>query len=163
MKRLFYAGVAAVCLVAISPLVWAGCVVTGTAQMVDQTDAACFPLLDEAKCAHYATLNGKTIGAVNVDVDDAKKYGTKVMKFAAVRACEDKASCGPYAVQFASEAKCDGKAVQDMPGGEYRGLTAAKARQILEYNNRQLEAMAAAGDTRGQKAKGKGHGKLWGN
>jgi len=143
--------------------VGAACVVTGTGQIVDQRDAACFPTLDEAKCTHFATLGGKTVGAANIDVDDAKKYGTKVMKFAAVRACEDKAGCGPYVAQFASEAKCDGKPIADMPGGEYRGLTAAKARQILEYNNRQLEAMAAAGDVRGQKAKGKGKGKLWGN
>jgi hypothetical protein len=146
-----------------APLAWSNCVVTGTAQMVDQSDPACFPILDEAKCQHYATLGGKTVGAVQIDVDDAKKYGTKVMNFANARACEDKPNCGTYSAQFASEAKCDGKPVADMPGGEYRGLTAAKARQILEYNNRQLEAMALAGDGRGQKAKGKGKGKLWGN
>ena len=159
MKRVLFA----VLLLAVPSIVWSACVVTGTGQIVDQRDAACFPLLDEAKCSHFATLNGKTVGAVNIDVDDAKKYGKKVMNFASVRACEDKASCGTYVAQFASEAKCDGKAVQDMPGGEYRGLTAAKARQILEYNNRQLEAMAKAGEDRGAKGKGNGKGRLWGN
>jgi hypothetical protein len=144
-------------------LVGANCVVTGTGQIVDQRDPGCFPTLDEAKCTHYATLNGKTVGAVNIDVDDAKKYGTKVMNFANARACEDKASCGTYVVQFASEAKCDGKPVADMPGGEYRGLTSLKARQILEFNNRQLEAMAKAGEARGVKGKGQGKGRLWGN
>ena len=146
-----------------SVVVQAACVVTGTFQMVDQRDAACFPTLDETKCQHFITASGKTVGAVNIDVDDAKKYGTKVMSFASERACEGKASCGIYSVQFASEAKCDGKPVADMPGGEYRGLTAMKARQIQEYANRQLEAMTKDGDVRGQKGKGNGKGRLWGN
>ena len=159
MKKLVFA-LFAVCFASFAG---AACVVTGTAQMVDQSDAACFPTLDEAKCAHYATLGGKTVGAADIDVDDAKKYGKKVMNFANARVCEDKPNCGTYVAQFASEAKCDGKPVADMPGGEYRGLTAAKARQILEYNNRQLEAMAKDGEGRGAKAKDKGKGKMWGN
>ncbi|HEX6826909.1 MAG TPA: hypothetical protein VF077_11390 [Nitrospiraceae bacterium] len=159
MKRFLLA----VLLLAVTPMVWSACVVTGTGQIVDGRDPACFPLLDEAKCSHYATLGGKTVGAATIDVDDAKKYGKKVMNFSNARVCEDKPNCGPYVAQFASEAKCDGKAVQDMPGGEYRGLTALKARQILEYNNRQLEAMAGEGEARGAKGKGQGKGRLWGN
>ena len=159
MKRLFSL---------VIPLLFAGlaqaaCVVTGTGQMVDQRDPACFPQLDKDKCTHYATISGVAVGAAQIDVDDAKKYGTKMMNFANARVCEGKANCGPYQAQFASEAKCDGKLIADMPGGEYRGLTAAKARQILEYNNRQLEAMARDGEARGAKGKGKGKGRLWGN
>lgn len=147
----------------VSPLAFGACVVTGSGHFADQSDPGCFPLLDEAKCGHYNTGSGKTVGAVNIDIDDAKSFGKKVMNYANARVCEGKPNCGPYVLQFQSEAKCDGEVVKDMPGGEYRGLTANKARQILEYNNRQLEQMAAKGEERGKNGKGKGKGKLWGN
>jgi hypothetical protein len=153
----------ALCGVVFASVVQAACVVTGSAQFVDGSDPHCWPALNKDKCQHYMAGEGTTVGAVQVDVDDAKKFGKQTMNFASQRACEGKPNCGPYVGEFKSQAVCDGKPVQDMPGGEYRGLTAEKARQILEYNNRQLEKMAESGEARGKKPNAKGKGKLWGN
>lgn len=139
------------------------CKITGEGYFADMRDPNCHPRLDTEKCAHYGAGNGVTVGAVQIDVDDAKAFGKKVMNYANARVCEDRPNCGPYVLQFQSEAKCDGEQVKDMPGGEYRGLTANKARQILEYSNRQVEQLAARGEERGKKGKGKGKGRLWGN
>jgi len=50
-----------------------------------------------------------------------------------------------------------------MPGGQYLGLTAPKMREVQAYANRQSEQISLRGQNRGDKAQGKGKGRLWGN
>ncbi len=140
------------------------CTITSNALIVDMRDPNCFPRFDEATCSHYSNVPlAKTVGASSADVASAKAHGVQVMKFAQSKACEGKPNCGFYKAEFASAATCAGAPVQDMPGGEYRGLTAEAARSVQEFANRQGEAGAKEGKDRGDKAKNPKHkGKLWG-
>ncbi len=140
------------------------CTITGNGLITDMRDQNCFPQFDADKCSYYMQVpSATTKGASPADVDDAKKHGLQVMKYAATQACEGRSNCGFYVAQFASTAACDGKVVQDMPGGEYRGLTASAARNIQMRVNREAEQASASGKERGDKTKNPKHkGKIWG-
>ena len=134
----------------ITPTFPGTCTIVGNQLITDMRDTNCFPQFDEAKCSYFIQVPvSRQTGASPADVADAKKHGLAFMNYANSQACEGKSNCGFYVMQFASAATCDGKVEQAMPGGEYRGLTAAALRNVQARANREGEAASKTGKARG--------------